>query len=323
MDIQKDWKAAVFGHAVGDALGVPVEFESREFLREHPVSKMQGYGSYDVPAGTWSDDTSMLLATIDSLQNGLDYNDIMDKFCNWANDGVYTPYGDMFDIGISTRKALLRYMLNKESPLLCGGQEETENGNGSLMRILPGIFYCQYNWRKEDFFSQGLPVIHNLSALTHAHPRSMVGCGLYACAVSSLLDFRDKNAVIAGIKRAAAYYRQTEFQQELRHYESLWSKEFPSLPASEIRSTGYVVDTLKAAVWCLLTTNSFQECVLKAVNLGGDTDTIGAIAGGMAGILYGLNGIPEEWLSLLARLEYIDQLCDSFCHRVLSNPTKG
>ena len=132
----------VMGLVVGDALGVPVEFKDRESLRQDPVTSMRGYGTYNQPPGTWSDDSSMTLALLDSLKDGLDYKDIMDKFVAWYDKGKYTPHGKMFDIGIATRQALSRYK-NGLAALECGGQDEYDNGNGSLMRILPILFYLQ------------------------------------------------------------------------------------------------------------------------------------------------------------------------------------
>src|SRR6056297_390770 len=131
--------SAIMGLCVGDALGVPVEFKSRYQLKRDPVVYMRSYGTYNQPAGTWSDDTSMTLCTLDSLSNGLDYKDIMDKFLSWYKDGEYTPQGNTFDIGMATSKALNKYDSGEEH-LESGGTEERDNGNGSLMRILFVLF---------------------------------------------------------------------------------------------------------------------------------------------------------------------------------------
>jgi ADP-ribosylglycohydrolase len=131
----------IMGLVVGDALGVPVEFEEREELRARPVKFMEGYGTYELPAGSWSDDSSMALATLDSLRNGYNPDDIMQKFVAWSENGEYTPYGECFDIGTGTSDAIWRYMQNKDIHT-CGGRKESDNGNGSLMRILPICLYC-------------------------------------------------------------------------------------------------------------------------------------------------------------------------------------
>lgn len=307
---------AILGLCTGDALGVPVEFQSRDELDAEPVTDMRGYGSHPVPAGAWSDDTSMALCLLDSLaecEGRVDLEDIMRRFLSWANDGAYTPYGEMFDIGIATRKALLRFAHGTPAAE-CGGSGEHDNGNGSLMRILPLLFplYERYG---SDFPAHEavMEQIHRVSALTHAHPRSQIACGIYLSVGAAMLETNSPvQALSLGMARAAAYYRQTPaFSTELQHYSRLLEpSDFLTLPRDAIRSSGYVVDTLEAALWCLGNTNNYADCVLQAVNLGEDTDTVGAVAGGLAGIAYGAAAIPEEWTAKLARLDWIRQLCD-------------
>lgn len=302
----------IMGLVVGDALGVPVEFTDRESLRDNPLTTMIGYGTYNQPAGTWSDDTSMTLALLDSLEDGIDYEDIMSKFVSWFNNGGYTPYGQMFDIGIATREALQRYIDGK-LPLESGGISEYDNGNGSLMRILPILYYLQTKYgndlqENDEIFD----IVHNISALTHRHKRSQMACGIYISLASQLItNTRLDLAVESGIGIAMKYYKnKKEFKNELQYFSRLEDKEFKYLPEEAIKSGGYVVDTLEASIWCLLNTNDFRSCVLKAVNLGSDTDTTGAVAGGLAGLRYGYDNIPEEWLDTIAKRDYIEDLCN-------------
>lgn len=309
----------IMGMCVADAIGVPVEFNSRESLRTEPVTDIRGYGTYQVPPGTWSDDTSMTLALLDSLTTGLDYKDIMDKFLSLLQEAHYTPYEDVFDIGYATRKAIMKYAQG-EQPLNCGGQSEYDNGNGSLMRILPLAYYLRAHYG--DSFTENeeaMTIIHFVSALTHAHPRSQIACGLY-CSIASLLiqDCGLSSAISAGIERAKTYYEQLEgYQEELQHYKRLWDMEsFRRLPEEEIQSSGYVVDSLEAAIWCLLNTEDYKSCVLKAVNLGEDTDTIASIAGGLAGLSYGVEQIPPHWLDAIPKRDYIEQLCDNLADKL-------
>lgn len=304
-------RAAMFGHAIADAMGVPVEFLDRAELEKDPVTDYRGYGSHPVPAGTWSDDTSMTIATLDSLAYGLDYDDMMHRFCDWKHKAKYTATGEVFDMGITTNHALSRYI--KGTPALeCGCCDEYDNGNGSLMRIIPAALYCKY---KMPFASieEHIDVIHKTSQLTHAHPRSVVGCGIYALILMELLSWRNKSAIRLALSKANAYYDTLpEYKGELSHYMRVFQM-CDELPVEdEIKSTGYVVTTLEAALWCLLTTNSYGECILKAVNLGNDTDTVAAVAGGLAGVLYGVEGIPSEWRDGLIQNEVIDGICRSF-----------
>lgn len=302
----------IMGLCVADALGVPVEFEDRDSLLKNPVVDMRAYGTYNQPAGTWSDDSSMSLCLVDSISKGLDYNDIMVKFSNWINNGEYTPHGEVFDIGVGTRKALFRF-LEGISPLECGGKSEWDNGNGSLMRILPILFYLRTAYGT-DFLDndESFEVIHNVSALTHGHKRSLMSCGIYISVAAMLFDEMDiKTAVELGIYKAMEYYRrQDNFASELEHFNSLERKDFINLPVEKIKSSGYVIDTLEAAIWCLLNTTDYKACVLMAVNLGNDTDTVAAVAGGLAGLKYGYQNIPKDWIDVIVNRKYIEDLCN-------------
>ncbi|MBE0451850.1 MAG: ADP-ribosylglycohydrolase family protein [Clostridia bacterium] len=317
-------KDAIIGLCVGDALGVPVEFMTREALKFDPVTDMREYGTYHKPRGTWSDDTSMTLCLLDSLASGLEYEDIMKKFVSWYKEGAYTQYGEAFDIGMCTRESIQRY-LNGVEPLECGGIGERDNGNGSLMRILPLLFYLQYHYepdfqRNDEVFE----VIHNVSGLTHGHKRSQVGCGIYLSLASMLTEQKDlKRALKSGIERAFDYYNDKEdFKEESKAYHRLLNENFDLLDEAQIKSSGYVVDSLEAAVWCLMNTQSYAECVLKAVNLGEDTDTVAAIAGGLAGLYYGLEQIPVEWVDAILNRELIFDLSDHLFGALISEKIK-
>ena len=182
------WLDGIMGLVVADALGVPVEFRSRESLKDDPVVDMREYGTYNLPKGSWSDDSSMTLATLDNLKGGYDPEDMIRRFSQWMQNGDYTPYGECFDIGNGTCKAIFRYMRG-EKAVLCGGIGPYDNGNGSLMRILPVCLYFYEKQKKEKLSDEEvLCEIHRVSALTHGHYRSCIACGLYFFMVRSVLD---------------------------------------------------------------------------------------------------------------------------------------
>lgn len=298
-------KAVMLGHAVGDAFGVPVEFCGREELDGNPVTDMKGFGTYPYPAGCWSDDTSMSLAALDSLADDkTDFDEIMHNFGKWLEHDAYTPTGETFDAGRTCVNAIINYFANKKSTYDCGMTGERSNGNGSLMRIHP---FALYGIAKEMLRDEYLQLLHTASALTHAHERSKMACGIYGLILKRILLHADKTAVLDGLAEAQILYLDNA---ENVHYQRLFSQDFPKLSRKEIRSTGYVVDTLEAAIWCLLTTDSYEACVLKAVNLGEDTDTVAAIAGGLAGALYGYDAIPKKWLDTLYRRDFIEEMCE-------------
>ena len=298
-------KAVMIGHAVGDALGVPVEFASRLELDKSPVVDMEEGGTYNMPKGTWSDDTSMSLATLDGLANGnIDYNDIMIGFCDWFDTAKYTPADVVFDIGRGTMKSLISYMRGEAEAIDCGQKSELDNGNGSLMRIHPIVLYLA---NKDMSIKEKIEIIHNVSALTHGHIRSKIACGIYAFVLWELLNNPSLDSIRVGLDNAEKFYKG---EAELKHYNRIFCRTFTITKRDDIKSSGYVVDTLEAALWCLLTTSSYKDCVLKAVNLGGDTDTVAAIAGGLAGGVYGYEAIPQNWRNTLIKRDYIEQLCE-------------
>ena len=306
------WKSGMYGLIVADAMGVPVEFTSREDRKLDPVTDMRGYGTYSQPEGTWSDDSSMALATLVSIRDKgeIDYNDIMDKFSDWCMYGAYTPFDEVFDIGIATSRAIMKYSTGA-NPLQSGGETEWDNGNGSLMRIL---LVCLYIFEQQKdmklSYDEAIDIIHNCSALTHAHLRSKTACGIYYFLVKAILDERGEiiERLQLGVNNAFKYYSKN-IQNELDKYNRIASlPEFKYTTENQIKSTGYVVHTLEAAIWCLVNTSSYEEVILKAVNLGDDTDTIAAITGGLAGLYYGYNNIPDKWISKLQKKDWIDSL---------------
>jgi ADP-ribosyl-[dinitrogen reductase] hydrolase len=169
----------IFGLIVGDALGVPVEFVPREVLKKNPVTDMIGYGTYNQPPGTWSDDSSLTLCLVDSLCNGFNLNDIAKKFIKWYEEAYWTPFGEVFDVGNTTRIAI-NNLIYGIPPEKAGPSDEKSNGNGSLMRILPISFYVKNLDLDEQF-----DIPHKVSSITHGHPRSLIACGYYVQFIAS------------------------------------------------------------------------------------------------------------------------------------------
>ncbi|SEQ83656.1 ADP-ribosylglycohydrolase [Lachnospiraceae bacterium NE2001] len=322
---------ALLGLAVGDALGVPVEFRSREELMEDPVTDMRGYGSHRVPAGTWSDDTSMTIATMDAILNSvnqdnrdnknndnqdnrdnknsdiLDYYEIMNRFVKWFNDSEYTATGFVFDIGMTCCDSIMNYFRCNIEPTKSGQVSIGSNGNGSLMRIMPIAFYADSKRLNDDDICR---VTSDVSSLTHGHSISRMGCYIYVQFLIRLIHGLPKDAAYNEVKKLR--YSDYFDADTIQTYGRVLLEDIGSLPIDEIKSSGYVVDSLEAALWCILNNDSFQDTVLQAVNLGKDTDTVGAIAGAAAGIIYGKDKIPAEWLQTLARNEYLSELANNF-----------
>ena len=267
-------RSAVYGIAIGDALGLPVQFLPRDSYPK--VTEMIKSEKLPWPAGTWSDDTSLTLATVDSLLTceGVDIPDMRARFMDWMDNGAYTQDGEAFDQGFTTVHALTHG---------CGCTNEQSNGNGSLMRILPLAFVK--NLSDEQ--------IAQVSGITHAHPLSVEACTVYVHAAQLILD---------GFSLTEAL-ETASLSSEIFSYLA----DISSRKRNEIRSTGYVKDSLEASFWCLLTTDNFRDALIRAVNLGDDTDTIGAITGGMAGLAYGMESVPDSWMNALRKKEIIER----------------
>jgi ADP-ribosyl-[dinitrogen reductase] hydrolase len=301
---------------VGDALGVPVEFEDRATVQADPVTDMRGFGTHNQPPGTWSDDGSLTLCTVDGLLNGeFDLEDMGKRFNQWLNQGLWTAWGKPFDVGIATRSALF-HIADGTPAERAGGTDEYSNGNGSLMRILP-VALRFANEPIESFANR----LKRVSAITHAHPRSQMACVLCGLVIRHLL--RDRTVQLALDCARMEFAELYEQSPGFHHFQHLLEDDFPSVPEPEIASTGYVLHTLHASLWCLLTTKDFRECVLKAVNLGDDTDTTGCVAGGLAGVAYGLKNIPFEWIRTIPRKGDVDCLFQKFVDMCMETKTRS
>jgi len=302
------FKSALFGVAVGDALGVPHEFSPPETLRDNPVTDMVGYGTYNLPAGTWSDDSSLTFCLAESLCSGYNTDHMGELFVKWYYQDYWTATGEVFDIGIGTRNALYK-IKNGTKAELAGGREENDNGNGSLMRILPLVFAIKDLPIKERFERT-----KHVSSITHGHIRAVMACFYYLEFAKQLIEGKTKFDIYRTLQTSIPLFF-TEIgidQAEIEHFNRLLKANIADLSLSEIRSGGYVIETIEACIWCLLTTENYKEAVLKAVNLGHDTDTTAAVTGGLAGLLFGFDGIPSEWINSLARKRDIEELVERF-----------
>jgi ADP-ribosylglycohydrolase len=308
-------KSALFGVAIGDSLGVPVEFSPREKLLQDPITDMTGYGTYNLPPGTWSDDSSLTFCLAESLCSGYDTDHMGELFVKWYYQDYWTATGHVFDIGIGTRNALYK-IKNGTKAELAGGNEENDNGNGSLMRILPLVFAIK-DLPIEERFERTKQV----SSITHGHIRAVMACFYYLEFARQLIEGKTKFEIYKDLQTTLpSFFNNTGIESsEIAHFDRLLKANIADLPLSEIRSGGYVIEAIEASIWCLLTTDNYKAAVLKAVNLGHDTDTTAAVTGGIAGLLYGVDGIPEEWVKKIAKREEIEELAERFFKLNLKN----
>lgn len=297
-------RAALFGVSVGDALGVPAEFIDRSVLKLAPITDMQGGGIHEQLAGTWSDDSSLTFCLADNLELNFDLEKIAKSFIRWADEDYWRARGELFDIGIATRKAIQN--LYSDIPAeQAGGKSERDNGNGSLMRILPLIFLT---FDKE--IDERFEYTQKVSSITHCHIRSVIACFYYLEFARYLLQGLDKSEIYIRLQKEIPDYLNSRNidVDEIEFFSRLLKQNIAEYDEQRIESSGYVLHTLEASIWCLLNNDSYQSTVLTAVNLGEDSDTTAAVVGGLAALLYGVESIPKEWFEVLAKKDDIEQL---------------
>lgn len=302
---------ALLGIAIGDALGVPYEFKTQFEMNKNPAKEMVGYGTYSQPKGTWSDDSSLTFCLAESLLNGYDLADIASKFIAWKKDSFWTARGEVFDIGVTTSRAITRLQIIlrdeklEDLKLLKYSGDEYDNGNGSLMRIMPLLFYIKGKPIAEQF-----EIIRDVSALTHRHIRAAMCCLIYLRMSEHILNGKDKVDSYAEMRKEVLdFWIKMKFaEQERNHFLRIIQNDIREVAREDLKSGGYVMESLEASLWCFLKKENYSETVLEAINLGHDTDTTAAIVGGLAGLFYGAKNIPEDWITSIARMEDIIEL---------------
>lgn len=285
------------GLLVGDAAGVPYEFQpphklpAREFIEMSPPADFRrSHGS--VPIGTWSDDGAQALCLFSSMtvHSKVNINDFSQRLCDWHKDGYFAVDGKVFDVGIQTSDAIA-LLMNGTNPYRSGGATESNNGNGSLMRVLPLALL-----HKGDNASM-VKDAHLQSIPTHAHPRSLVACGFYCLVARAYLNGEENPWHLAATQLQTIYD-----DWDVRAEGMSFLNELDNILTSALRDhpngSGYVVDTLWSAKKAL-EESSFEDVIKTAIRFGNDTDTSACVSGGLAGIRFGLGGIPTRWLAQL------------------------
>lgn len=303
---QNRFFGGIFGFCVGDMLGVPVEFSSRQERDADPVKELRAYGTYHQPFGSWSDDSSLMFCLVDALMCEDVLEQLKKNMIAYYENGLFTPKGQIFDIGNSTRCAIEN--MERGIPVVeCGGITQQDNGNGSLMRVLP-LAYLRGNKKDEEF----IQMIEDVSSLTHRHKRSKLACIIYVVFASQLYNGFGKEIALDYSLDFVRKYCTKVYKEEFSYYKNVFNKKIIKTDRDQISSTGYVVDTLEAVIWAFFNTNSYEESVLLAINLGGDTDTIAALVGGLSGVYYGYSSIPDRWNQNILKKHEILELSKNF-----------
>lgn len=287
------YRGCLLGLATGDAVGTTVEFQPRGTFTA--VTDMVGGGPFDLNAGEWTDDTSMALCLAASLlhSHGCDATDQMNRYVNWWQHGYMSSNGVCFDIGNTTRQALMRYQQTADP--FSGNPDPYAAGNGSIMRLAPVVlFYAPDETAVAHYSGES-------SRTTHAAAECVDACRYLGLVLLRTLNGGSKLDILAD---CAPHLLQSAKIKEIA------AGSYVTKTIDYIRGSGYVVESLEAALWCFLTTDSFETAVLTATNLGDDADTTAAICGQVAGAYYGESGIPPRWLQKLVMADEIRTMAD-------------
>lgn len=285
-------RGALLGLAVGDAIGTAVEFMPRGSFE--PLTDMVGGGPFDLLPGQWTDDTSMALCLGASLlAHGFDLADQIDRYLQWHDDGYMSSNGKCFDIGLATSAALERYRATGEAR--AGSAKPDSAGNGSIMRLAPvSIHYLA----TPDL---ALKYSAEQSKTTHRAPECLMACQLMAEIMLRALQ---------GLPKADVFAVTEQDFPLTPALQALARGDYKNKADSEIEGSGYVVESLEAALWCFWQTDNFKDCVLMAANLGDDADTTAAVAGQLAGAFHCESSIPQHWLEKLTMAADIGQMAE-------------
>jgi len=282
-------KGALLGLACGDAVGTTAEFQERgSFV---PVTDMWGGGHFNLEPGQWTDDTSMALCMAASLieKKEVDLFDQMIKYVNWWNHGYMSSTGECFDIGMTTARSLNHFLLTDDPR--AGVDDERQSGNGGLMRQAPIVIWNFYDW---------------VAAMNDSVQVTMTTHGSRLCLFAARLWADILWRALQGVPKEELLTSTVPYEHEALSW--IANTDYTKLDRDKIRGTGYVVDSMKAALWCFANSDSYRMAVLMATNLGDDADTTAAIVGQLAGAHYGKQGIPEQWLKNISMGMEIEQM---------------
>ncbi|WP_028978346.1 ADP-ribosylglycohydrolase family protein [Sporocytophaga myxococcoides] len=305
-------KDILFGIAVGEALGIPFESMERIDMFKNPVFDMVGFKAYNQPSGTWSHSSALTFCVAESIANGYDLETTATNFIRWKNESCKSAKGYIFNNNNSTVRAISRLekIINQSqegNQSLFSYTSGIDNSNGSLMRILPLLYEIRVKNIKIQF-----DIIWNNSSLTHNHIRAAMCCMIYLKVAEYILN---------GHEKSDAYHRTRLDIKELwdvigfdknetKYFERLIQSDISICSIENLRSGDYVIESLETSLWCLLKSDSYKEAVLKSINLGNNTSSIGAITGGLAGLYYGYKSIPDNWIEKLTKRKYIHDLAN-------------
>jgi ADP-ribosyl-[dinitrogen reductase] hydrolase len=298
-----------FGLCVGEALGLPVDCRSRNYLRQNPVLEMEGFGTYNQPPGTWSDAGSLTFCAADALTSGFNRETLAENFILWHDTGYWTPNGEIVGRWNPTVDIIERFRSRQTNP---GGNKKQESAaNFSLLWMIP-YAYLTFGLSEQ----KRAQIVQEVVEFVYPDKIGSLGAVIYVEIANRLLQgVPIRESVIGAQEFIAEYFKGDD---RLDHFSMALGGRIISLTEDDVRASNQLTECLTAVIWTILQNNGYRETLLRAVNLGEDTDAIGAAVGGLAGIAYGLKDIPAEWIAQIAKKEEIQELCMRFSAKMKS-----
>ena len=303
----RNYLGGLVGFVVGDVLGFPNSGLTREELLKNPITTIQPFKDPSIDIGSWSNNTSLMIATVDSINAkvSIDYEDIILKYSIYKNHASYTPIGIVLDVDHTTQRAIDKYVEEKCDPLTCGSTESLTNK--SLIRILPIAYYAIDTHLKD---LEVLELVKNISSLTHSNEICLMACYIYVRFAMFLINGKDKLAAY-NMTKAVDY---TMFSEDtISKFDRILKNDISKYKLKEIETDDDVIHSLEASIWVFLNSNNYKESIIGSINLGEDTASLGALTGALSGIVYGYESIPEEWLDKILKKDYIMDIFEEFC----------
>jgi ADP-ribosylglycohydrolase len=298
-----------FGLCVGEALGLPVDCRSRDYLRQNPILEMEGFGTYNQPPGTWSDASSLTFCAAEALTTGFNLESLAENFILWHDTGFWTPNGEIVGRWNPTLDIIDRFRNRQTNPRRSGIDEPSNN--------FPLLWMLPY-----AYLTTGLPdrkriqIVQEVVEFVYPDKIGSLGAVIYVEIANRLLQgIPIRESVVGAQEFIADYFKGDE---RLNLFSVVLGGRIISLTEDDVRASNGLVDSLTAVIWTILQNNGYRETLLRAVNLGEDTDAVGAAVGGLAGIAYGLKDIPAGWLDQIKKKAEITDLCMRFSAKMKS-----
>ena len=298
-------KSFLFGLTIGDALGVPVEYKSRDFLTKSPVTGFIGNGTHNQPAGSFSESSSLSLCLVENIVENYNITSLLSLYKDWLYKQYWTANNKTFDVNPNVFLSIKKYKSEPQSKTF-GNTSQNGIEIDAIMRIAPLIFILDGKTMEQRY-----EIVKNFCEITNTDTKSTIACFYYLEFLLGIKNGKNKVDIFVELQDETKKFIRRIDKNVSIEFNWLLENTLPKRKENTINSSKLIVDTLESVIWCFMTTNSFRKAILKAVNLGLNTTVIGSLTGALCGLYYGLNEIPSEWVINLLRHDDIEKLAEN------------